>query len=151
MNFNSLPPQAYSNLDINNLAKTSTKTAQENNAANTQATDTDNKPVSTPVEPEKSQDDAAQASAKNKKEDISDQEKIVGNIRILQAKIGEVRADKTLSKDEQTAQVAKLKEQLDEQLQNVQLVIKKQTSTLVQSLFASNGSSHSGMIFNNRA
>ncbi|MBQ4844729.1 MULTISPECIES: hypothetical protein [unclassified Pseudoalteromonas] len=151
MNFNSLPPQAYSNLDINTLTNPSTKTAQDGSTKDTQATDTNKKSVSTATEAEKSQGESDKVTDQSKKADISDQEKIVGNIRILQARIGEVRADKTLSKDEQTAQVAKLKEQLDEQLQNVQLVIKKQTSTLVQSLFASNGSSHSGMIFNNRA
>lgn len=146
MNFNSLPPQAYSNhgYNLSENATTKDKSTATPVAAD-QITTSDTKTT------EKTESNDDNQTPTEKKSDISAQEKIVGNIKILQNKMSEVRADTSLTKEQSAEQLAELKTQLDEQLQNVQLIIRKQTSTLVQSLFASNGASNAGMFFNNKA
>ena len=145
MNFNSLPPNAYSNHGYN-LSEANTN--KDKNTATPVAADPTKATEETATETTTLEDKKAPTE---KKSDISTQEKIVGNIKILQNKMSEVRADTSLTKEQSAEQLAELKTQLDEQLQNVQLIIRKQTSTLVQSLFASNGASNAGMFFNNKA
>ena len=145
MNFNSLPPSAYSNHGYN-LSETPTN--KDKNTATPITADPTKATGETATEKTTLEDEKAPT---DKTSDISAQEKIVGNIKILQNKMSEVRADSSLTKEQSAEQLDELKTQLDEQLQNVQLIIKKQTSTLVQSLFTSNGASNAGMFFNNKA
>jgi preprotein translocase subunit SecD len=143
MNLHSLPQKAYSNHGHNSSDVTKNTDDNADKLASTDKTNIDQTTQKNKKEVEKTVTD--------KKSDISTQEKIVNNIKILQNKIHEVRTDPKLTKEQSDEQLTELKTQLNEQLQSVQIIIKKQTSTLIQGLFANNSASHSGMILNQKA
>lgn len=73
------------------------------------------------------------------------------NIDQLQNKIKTVKNDETLSKTQQQQQLTELNKQLDDELSFIQLTVRKNVSTLVNSLFTSAGNTSSGLLFNNKA
>ncbi|WP_404342359.1 hypothetical protein [Pseudoalteromonas mariniglutinosa] len=116
--------------------------------------DNDEKSSTTTIDPaEKNKDNNNINSESNDttQPDDASQEQIINNINQLQRKIDDIRSNDTLPKEQQQQQLRELTEQLDNELNVIQLTVKKNVSTLVNSLFSSAGSTRSGLLFNHKA
>lgn len=79
------------------------------------------------------------------------QQELVVKIKELQNKINSLKSNKDLAPEQRESELLELNKQLDEEINAVQLAVKSNVSTMINSLFAPTSSNHSGMLFNNKA
>lgn len=77
--------------------------------------------------------------------------KAIGSIKDLQNKIKEMTNNSDTPTEETAEELSKLKKQLDSELSSIQLTVRKNVSTLMDSLFSSSSDNkYSGLLFNNK-
>lgn len=79
------------------------------------------------------------------------QQELVIKIKELQNKINRLKNNEDLAPEQRESQLLELNKQLDEEINAVQLAVKRNVSTMINSLFAPTSSNHSGMLFSNKA
>ncbi|MCF7517750.1 hypothetical protein [Pseudoalteromonas sp. L21] len=79
------------------------------------------------------------------------QQELVAKIKELQNKINSLKSNEELAPEQRENDLFELNKQLDEEINAVQLTVKRNVSTMINSLFAPTSSTHSGMLFNNKA
>lgn len=79
------------------------------------------------------------------------QQELVVKIKELQNKIDSLTSNEDLAPEQRESQLLELNKQLDEEINAVQLTVKRNVSTMINSLFAPTSSTHFGMLFNNKA
>ena len=94
-------------------------------------------------------DSDPQAEAQSKTSQT--QQELVVKIKELQNKINSLKSNKDLAPEQRESELLELNKQLDEEINAVQLAVKSNVSTMINSLFAPTSSIHSGMLFNNKA
>jgi cell fate (sporulation/competence/biofilm development) regulator YlbF (YheA/YmcA/DUF963 family) len=78
--------------------------------------------------------------------------KAIESIKDFQSKIREMTNSSDTPTGEAVEELSELKKQLDSELSSIQLTVRKNVSTLMDSLFSSSSDSkHSGLLFNNKA
>jgi hypothetical protein len=158
MNFGTLSSQLYNDnsySNLSNLNKNTVKTddtdknaeAKADTLLNQNAEKTTNSPTVT----------EETKAVSSKKEDSSDDaavqmNKAIESIKGLQGKIKEMTNNSDVPTGEAVEELSKLKKQLESELSSIQLTVRKNVSTLMDSLFSlSSDNKHSGLFFNNKA
>ncbi|WP_405597757.1 MULTISPECIES: hypothetical protein [unclassified Pseudoalteromonas] len=159
MNFGTLSSQLYNDnsySNLSNLNKNTVKTddtdknaeAKADTLLNQNAEKTTNSPTVT---------EETKAVSNSKTEDSSDDaavqmDKAIESIKGLQGKIKEMTNNSDAPTGEAAEELSKLKKQLESELSSIQLTVRKNVSTLMDSLFSSSSDNkHSGLFFNNKA
>ncbi|AQP98429.1 hypothetical protein B0W48_00640 [Pseudoalteromonas aliena] len=159
MNFGTLSSQLYNDnsySNLSNLNKNTVKTddtdknaeAKADTLLNQNAEKTTNSPTVT---------EETKAVSNSKTEDSSDDaavqmNKAIESIKGLQSKIKEMTNNSDAPTGEAVEELSKLKKQLESELSSIQLTVRKNVSTLMDSLFSSSSDNkHSGLFFNNKA
>ncbi|MBB1294599.1 MULTISPECIES: hypothetical protein [Pseudoalteromonas] len=145
MKLNAFHPQIQiesHNIKQNNLNTQSTTSNVDVKSQNDKTSTSENRNI---ANTDSKEDD------ETKQPEETSQEQTLKNIDQLQNKIKTVKNDETLSKTQQQQQLTELNKQLDDELSFIQLTVRKNVSTLVNSLFTSAGNTSSGLLFNNKA
>ncbi|EGI74452.1 MULTISPECIES: hypothetical protein [unclassified Pseudoalteromonas] len=78
--------------------------------------------------------------------------KAIESIKDLQSKIREMTNSSDTPTGEAIEELSELKKQLDSELSSIQLTVRKNVSTLMDSMFSSSSDNkNSGLLFNNQA
>ncbi|MBH0063193.1 hypothetical protein I6E85_18880 [Pseudoalteromonas sp. NZS71] len=159
MNFGTLSSQLYNDngySSLSNLNKNTVKTDDLSKSPEAKADSSLNKDAEKTTSSTAATEDA-KSIISSETEESSDNSavqmnKAIESIKDLQSKIKEMNNNSDTPSEEEAEELSKLKKQLDSELSSIQLSVRKNVSTLMDSLFSSSSDSkHSGLLFNNKA
>lgn len=158
MNFGALSSQLYNDnsySNLSNLNKNTVKMDDPSKSAEAKPDTSLNKSAEKTTSSTETIEDI-QPVISTETEDSSDNSavqmhKAIGSIKDLQNKIKEMTNNSDTPTEETAEELSKLKKQLDSELSSIQLTVRKNVSTLMDSLFSSSSDNkYSGLLFNNK-
>lgn len=159
MNFGTLSSQLYNDnsySSLSNLNKNTVKTDDPSKSTEAKADSSLNKDAEkTTISTAATENTKSINSSET--EDSSDNSavqmnKAIESIKDLQSKIREMTNSSDTPTGEAVEELSELKKQLDSELSSIQLTVRKNVSTLMDSMFSSSSDNkNSGLLFNNQA
>ncbi|MBH0027679.1 hypothetical protein I6F53_11875 [Pseudoalteromonas sp. SWN29] len=159
MNLGTLSSQLYNDnsySSLSNLNKNTVKTDDPSKSTEAKADSSLNKDAEkTTISTAATEDVKSITSSET--EDSSDNSavqmnKAIESIKDLQSKIREMTNSSDTPTGEAVEELSELKKQLDSELSSIQLTVRKNVSTLMDSMFSSSSDNkNSGLLFNNQA
>ena len=159
MNFGTLSSQLYNDngySNLSNLNKNTVKTDDPSKSPEAKADSSLNKDAEKTTSSTAATEDA-KSIISSETEDSSDNSavqmnKAIESIKDLQSKIREMTNSSDTPTGEAVEELSELKKQLDSELSSIQLSVRKNVSTLMDSMFSSSSDNkNSGLLFNNQA
>ena len=159
MNFGTLSSQLYNDngySSLSNLNKNTVKTDDPSKSSEAKADSSLNKDAEKTTSSTAATEDA-KSIISSETEDSSDNSavqmnKAIESIKDLQSKIREMTNSSDTPTGEAIEELSELKKQLDSELSSIQLTVRKNVSTLMDSMFSSSSDNkNSGLLFNNQA
>jgi len=159
MNFGTLSSQLYNDnsySSLSNLNKNTVKTDDPSKSTEAKADSSLNKDAEKTTNSTAATEDAKSITS-SETEDSSDNSavqmnKAIESIKDLQSKIREMTNSSDTPTGEAVEELSELKKQLDSELASIQLTVRKNVSTLMDSMFSSSSDNkNSGLLFNNQA
>ena len=159
MNFGTLSSQLYNDngySSLSNLNKNTVKTDDPSKSTEAKADSSLNKDAEKTTNSTAATEDAKSITS-SETEDSSDNSavqmnKAIESIKDLQSKIREMTNSPDTPTGEAVEELSELKKQLDSELASIQLTVRKNVSTLMDSMFSSSSDNkNSGLLFNNQA
>jgi len=159
MNFGTLSSQLYNDnsySSLSNLNKNTVKTDDPSKSTEAKADSSLNKDAEKTTNSTAATEDAKSITS-SETEDSSDNSavqmnKAIESIKDLQSKIREMTNSSDTPTGEAVEELSELKKQLDSELSSIQLTVRKNVSTLMDSMFSSSSDNkNSGLLFNNQA
>ena len=159
MNFGTLSSQLYNDnsySSLSNLNKNTVKTDDPSKSEEAKADSSLSKNAEKTTISTAATEDAKSITS-SETEDSSDNSavqmnKAIESIKDLQSKIREMTNSSDTPTGEAVEELSELRKQLDSELASIQLTVRKNVSTLMDSMFSSSSDNkNSGLLFNNQA
>ncbi|CAM2869220.1 hypothetical protein [Pseudoalteromonas distincta] len=159
MNFGTLSSQLYNDnsySSLSNLNKNTVKTDDPSKSEEAKADSSLSKNAEKTTISTAATEDAKSITS-SETEDSSDNSavqmnKAIESIKDLQSKIREMTNSSDTPTGEAVEELSELRKQLDSELASIQLTVRKNVSTLMDSMFSSfSDNKNSGLLFNNQA